>query len=59
VFDRATTPRSSSAARAGGAEGKVMMPLLGRSLAHSHGAELIHAWLAAMPANDCGGAQAR
>jgi uncharacterized repeat protein (TIGR03806 family) len=31
-----------------------MMPLLGRSLTHGRGAELIHAWLAAMPANDCG-----
>jgi len=30
-----------------------MMPLLGRSLAHSRGAELLHAWIAAMPANPC------
>jgi len=30
-----------------------MMPLLGRSLTHSRGAELLHAWIAAMPANDC------
>jgi uncharacterized repeat protein (TIGR03806 family) len=31
-----------------------MMPLLGRSLTHSRGAELIHAWIAAMPPDDCG-----
>ncbi|HET7505923.1 MAG TPA: hypothetical protein VFK02_33115, partial [Kofleriaceae bacterium] len=30
-----------------------MMPLLGRSLTHERGAELLHAWIAAMPANDC------
>lgn len=30
-----------------------MMPLLGRSLAHARGAELIHAWIAAMPPVDC------
>lgn len=30
-----------------------MMPLLGRSLVHTRGAELIHAWIAAMPADDC------
>jgi uncharacterized repeat protein (TIGR03806 family) len=30
-----------------------MMPLLGRSLSHGRGAELLHAWIAAMPANDC------
>ena len=33
-----------------------MMPLLGRSLTHERGAELLHAWILAMPANDCGGA---
>lgn len=32
-----------------------MMPLLGRSLQHARGAELLHAWIAAMPPNDCGG----
>ncbi len=31
-----------------------MMPLLGRSLVHVRGAELIRAWIAAMPAVDCG-----
>ena len=31
-----------------------MMPLLGRSLTHGRGAELLHAWIAAMPGNDCG-----
>jgi uncharacterized repeat protein (TIGR03806 family) len=30
-----------------------MMPLIGRSLTHSRGTELIHAWIAAMPAHDC------
>jgi uncharacterized repeat protein (TIGR03806 family) len=30
-----------------------MMPLLGRSVTHTRGAELLHAWIAAMPANDC------
>jgi uncharacterized repeat protein (TIGR03806 family) len=30
-----------------------MMPLLGRSLTHGRGAELVRAWIAAMPANDC------
>jgi uncharacterized repeat protein (TIGR03806 family) len=30
-----------------------MMPLLGRSLTHARGAELLHAWIAAMPANTC------
>jgi uncharacterized repeat protein (TIGR03806 family) len=30
-----------------------MMPLLGRSLTHKRGAELVHAWIAAMPADDC------
>lgn len=30
-----------------------MMPLLGRSLTHVRGAELLHAWIAAMPADDC------
>jgi uncharacterized repeat protein (TIGR03806 family) len=30
-----------------------MMPLLGRSLTHERGAELLHAWIAAMPANSC------
>lgn len=30
-----------------------MMPLLGRSLEHTRGSELIHAWIAAMPAMDC------
>jgi len=30
-----------------------MMPLLGRSLLHDRGAELIHAWIAAMPPVDC------
>jgi uncharacterized repeat protein (TIGR03806 family) len=32
-----------------------MMPLLGRSLTHDRGAELLHAWIAAMPPNDCTG----
>ncbi len=32
-----------------------MMPLIGRSLVHQRGAELIHAWIAAMPADDCSG----
>ena len=30
-----------------------MMPLLGRSLTHERGAELLHAWIAAMPMTDC------
>ena len=30
-----------------------MMPLLGRSLTHARGAELLHAWIAAMPATGC------
>ncbi|MBK9032289.1 MAG: hypothetical protein IPL61_13415 [Myxococcales bacterium] len=30
-----------------------MMPLLGRSLTHTKGAALIHAWIAAMPPVDC------
>jgi uncharacterized repeat protein (TIGR03806 family) len=30
-----------------------MMPLLGRSLTHARGSELLHAWIAAMPADDC------
>jgi uncharacterized repeat protein (TIGR03806 family) len=30
-----------------------MMPLLGRSLTHARGAELLRAWIAAMPADDC------
>jgi uncharacterized repeat protein (TIGR03806 family) len=30
-----------------------MMPLLGRSLTHGRGAELLRAWIAAMPADDC------
>ena len=30
-----------------------MMPLLGRSLRHSRGAELLRAWIDAMPAVDC------
>jgi len=30
-----------------------MMPLLGRSLTHQRGAELLHAWIAAMASNDC------
>ena len=30
-----------------------MMPLLGRSLQHRRGAELIRAWVAAMPPDDC------
>ncbi len=30
-----------------------MMPLLGRSLTHDRGAELLHAWIAAMPAKVC------
>jgi uncharacterized repeat protein (TIGR03806 family) len=30
-----------------------MMPLLGRSLTHKRGAELVHAWIAAMPPDDC------
>jgi len=38
-----------------------MMPLLGRSLTHGRGAELLRAWISAMPADNCGtsvGAQA-
>jgi len=34
-----------------------MMPLLGRSLTHGRGAELLHAWIAAMPARNCGTAR--
>jgi uncharacterized repeat protein (TIGR03806 family) len=30
-----------------------MMPLIGRSLTHQRGAELLHAWIAAMPPDDC------
>ncbi len=30
-----------------------MMPAIGRSLTHSRGAELLHAWIAGMPADDC------
>ena len=30
-----------------------MMPLLGRSLTHDRGAELVRAWIEAMPADDC------
>ncbi|HUQ00917.1 MAG TPA: SO2930 family diheme c-type cytochrome, partial [Kofleriaceae bacterium] len=30
-----------------------MMPLIGRSLTHTRGSELIHAWIAAMPPDDC------
>jgi len=30
-----------------------MMPLLGRSLTHQRGAELLHAWIAAMPMTGC------
>jgi uncharacterized repeat protein (TIGR03806 family) len=30
-----------------------MMPLLGRSLLHTRGTELLHAWIAAMPPDDC------
>ena len=30
-----------------------MMPLIGRSLTHQRGAELLHAWIAALPANPC------
>lgn len=30
-----------------------MMPLLGRSLTHERGSELVRAWIAGMPANDC------
>ncbi|MEO8704730.1 MAG: hypothetical protein ABI867_32035 [Kofleriaceae bacterium] len=30
-----------------------MMPLLGRSTEHARGAELLHAWIAAMPPVDC------
>lgn len=33
-----------------------MMPLLGRSLAHARGAELIRAWIAAMTPDPCSGA---
>jgi uncharacterized repeat protein (TIGR03806 family) len=32
-----------------------MMPLIGRSLTHTRGSELIHAWIAAMPPDDCAG----
>jgi uncharacterized repeat protein (TIGR03806 family) len=35
-----------------------MMPLLGRSLTHGRGTELLRAWIAAMPADDCGTAAA-
>ena len=31
-----------------------MMPLLGRSLTHGRGVELIRAWIAGMPADNCG-----
>lgn len=31
-----------------------MMPLLGRSLTHGRGVELLRAWIAAMPPNNCG-----
>lgn len=34
-----------------------MMPLLGRSLTHTRGSELVHAWIAAMPPDDCSGGQ--
>lgn len=30
-----------------------MMPLLGRSLTHARGAELLRAWIGAMPATGC------
>ncbi|HEY4241652.1 MAG TPA: SO2930 family diheme c-type cytochrome [Kofleriaceae bacterium] len=30
-----------------------MMPLIGRSLEHVHGSDLVHAWIAAMPAQSC------
>jgi uncharacterized repeat protein (TIGR03806 family) len=30
-----------------------MMPLLGRSITHARGTELLHAWIAGLPANDC------
>lgn len=30
-----------------------MMPLLGRSLQHRHGADLLRAWVAEMPVVDC------
>lgn len=30
-----------------------MMPLLGRSIAHARGSELLHAWISAMPPDDC------
>jgi len=33
-----------------------MMPLLGRSLTHTRGAELLHAWIAALPAANCSAA---
>jgi len=32
-----------------------MMPLLGRSITHARGTELLHAWIAAMPASTCQG----
>lgn len=32
-----------------------MMPLIGRSLTHTRGSELVHAWIAAMPPDDCAG----
>jgi uncharacterized repeat protein (TIGR03806 family) len=32
-----------------------MMPLIGRSLTHTRGSELIRAWIAAMPPDDCSG----
>ncbi|HVK77280.1 MAG TPA: SO2930 family diheme c-type cytochrome [Kofleriaceae bacterium] len=34
-----------------------MMPLIGRSLTHTRGSELVRAWIAAMPADDCGAAR--
>jgi hypothetical protein len=34
-----------------------MMPLLGRSTAHVRGAELVHAWIAAMMPVDCSALQ--
>lgn len=33
----------------------VMMPELGRSIVHAEGVKLIRDWIAAMPAQDCGG----
>ena len=40
--------------RMGSNDPGVMMPELGRSVVHAEGVKLIHDWIAAMPAQDCG-----